>query len=169
MRVHLPSGARGAALLALALLPGPAAPARAQPALADGLSPDPRSGGLGAGTVVLPGLTYKILRSGPPSGARPLRSDNVTVRYEGRLTSGAVFSTSPDGGAGPMTFELQRLIPGWIAALQLMRPGDVWLVSVPPYLAYGDRGKEKIPPGSTLIFRIELISSAPRPQPSGTR
>lgn len=112
------------------------------------------------GVTTLPGLQYKVLKSGPADGAHPLRSDDVTVRYEGRFIDDKVFNTSPDGGAGTTVFSLQKLIPGWIAALQLMRPGDVWMIYVPAYLAYGAAGKTYIPPDSTLIFRVELVSVA---------
>jgi len=113
-----------------------------------------------AGVVALPGVQYKIIKSGPASGPHPLRSDDVTVRYVGQFIDGKVFGASSDNGAGAEVFPLQKLIPGWIAALQLMRPGDVWMLYVPAYLAYGAAGKSQIPPQSTLIFRVELIGVA---------
>ena len=42
-----------------------------------------------------------------------------------------------------------------------MRPGDEWLISVPAKLAYGDKGAGPIPPGSVLVFRLELIGVQP--------
>ena len=113
--------------------------------------------------VTLPGLQYQVLRSGPAQGERASRGDDVTVRYTGRFIDGRVFNTSPDGGAGETTFPLQKLIPGWIAALQMMRPGDVWRLWLPPHLAYGWRGKAYIPPDSMLVFDVELVSHAPHP------
>ena len=115
------------------------------------------------GVVTLPGLQYQVLRSGPPNGVRASRGDDVTVRYEGRFLDGRVFNTSPDGGKGETTFPLQRLIPGWIAALQMMRPGDVWRLWLPPHLAYGWTGKAYIPPEATLVFTVELVSVRPHP------
>jgi len=112
------------------------------------------------GVVVLPGLQYKVIKSGPPDGPRPRRSDDITVRYVGRFADGKVFGSSPDNGAGTEVFPLQKLIPGWIAALQLMRPGDVWMLYLPAYLAYGAAGKSYIPPDSTLVFQVELVSVA---------
>jgi peptidylprolyl isomerase/FKBP-type peptidyl-prolyl cis-trans isomerase FklB len=115
-----------------------------------------------AGVVVLPGLQYKILKSGPPDGPNPRRADDITVRYEGTFIDGKPFGATSDGGApGPDVFPLQKLIPGWVAGLQLMRPGDVWMLYVPSYLAYGAAGKSPIPPGSTLVFKVELIGVAP--------
>ena len=118
------------------------------------------------GVVTLPGLQYQVLRSGPPEGLRASRSDDVTVRYVGRFLDGRVFNTSPDGGAGVTTFPLQRLIPGWLSALQMMRPGDRWRLWLPPHLAYGWRGKDYIPPEATLVFDVELVSVAPHPAES---
>ncbi|WP_254062681.1 FKBP-type peptidyl-prolyl cis-trans isomerase [Caulobacter sp. S45] len=116
------------------------------------------------GVVTLPGLQYKVLKSGPADGPHPLRSDEIKVRYEGRFIDGKVFNTSPDAGVGETDFPLQKLIPGWIGALQMMRPGDVWMLYIPAYLAYGAAGKTYIPPNSTLIFRVELVAVS-KPQP----
>lgn len=115
------------------------------------------------GVTVLPsGLQYKIVRSGPADGLRPQKQDEVKVNYEGKLLSGKIFDSSYERGV-PAAMPVEALIPGWIEALQLMRPGDEWILYVPPNLAYGDDGAGEIPPGSTLIFRIELISVLPGP------
>jgi FKBP-type peptidyl-prolyl cis-trans isomerase len=113
------------------------------------------------GVVVLPGLQYQVLRSGPPEGRSPARYDDITVRYTGRFVDGRVFSSSPDAGAGTINFTLQKLIPGWLAVLQRMRPGDLWRVTVPANLGYAAVGKSYIPPDSTLVFDIELVSVTP--------
>jgi FKBP-type peptidyl-prolyl cis-trans isomerase FklB len=55
------------------------------------------------------------------------------------------------------------------AALQLMRPGDRWRITLPSYLAYGRLGrttvpnqaKRSIPPDATLVFDVELVGVAP--------
>ena len=51
----------------------------------------------------------------------------------------------------------------FLEALLLMRPGDVWMLYVPPELGYGDEGKGPIPGGAVLIFKIELIDFLPGP------
>ena len=115
------------------------------------------------GVKVLPsGLQYKVVRSGPPEGLRPQKGDEVKVNYEGKLLSGQVFDSSYERGV-PAAMPLDALIPGWVEALQLMRPGDEWVLYVPSSLGYGDEGAGEIPPGSTLIFRIELIGVLPGP------
>jgi len=121
-----------------------------------------------AAVVSLPGISYEVLQAGPASGQHPTRADKVDVRYTGRLTNGTVFSASRDGGKGLSSFEVQRVIPGFMAALLLMRPGDTWRVTLPPYLAYGAPGRamgpqasamqsRDIPPNAALIFDIELV------------
>jgi peptidylprolyl isomerase/FKBP-type peptidyl-prolyl cis-trans isomerase FklB len=115
------------------------------------------------GVHVLPdGLQYKIVRSGPADGMRPQRMDEVKVNYEGKLASdGKVFDSSYERGQ-PAAMPLKGLIPAWQEALTLMRPGDEWILYVPPNLGYGDEGAgEAIPPGAALIFRIELIDVLP--------
>jgi FKBP-type peptidyl-prolyl cis-trans isomerase len=101
------------------------------------------------------GLQYEILSSG--SGKSPSASDSVTVHYRGTLTDGTEFDSSHKRGQ-PAVFPVNRVIPGWTEALQLMKEGDKWKLTIPPQLAYGERGAGKlIPPNSTLVFEVELI------------
>ena len=106
------------------------------------------------------GLQYKVVRTGPTDGLRPQATDEVKVNYEGKLLDGTIFDSSYQRGV-PAALPLRALIPGWIEALQLMHPGDEWILYVPPELGYGNDGAGQIPPGSTLIFRIELIAVLP--------
>ena len=103
------------------------------------------------------GLQYKVLASGPATGRSPTRSDSVTVHYRGTLTNGMVFDSSYDRGV-PATFGVGQVIAGWTEALQLMKPGDKWLLHIPSHLAYGGRSVgDKIPPNSDLNFQVELL------------
>ena len=131
--------------------------------------------------ATLPGITYAVLASGPRAGPHPTRADSVQMRYVGRLAAGGeIFSTSPDEGKGAATFAVNAVIPGMSAALQLMRVGDRWRITMPPYLAYGPgrpftapavsvsasasgpaaqvTQRRGIPPDATLIFDVELVS-----------
>jgi len=117
------------------------------------------------GVQVTPsGLQYRIVRSGPASGLHPQEADEVKVNYEGKLPNGKVFDSSYARGM-PAAMPLSGLIPGWVEALKLMRPGDEWILYVPPELGYGAEGAGggEIPPNSPLIFRIELIDLLPAP------
>lgn len=109
------------------------------------------------GIVVLPsGLQYKIIDAG--TGAKPGKSDTVTVEYTGTLIDGTVFDSTEKAGK-PATFQVSQVIPGWTEALQLMPSGSTWEVYVPADLAYGPRSVGgPIGPNETLIFKIHLIS-----------
>lgn len=112
--------------------------------------------------VTASGLQYRILKSGPITGLRPKPADEVKVNYEGKLLDGEVFDSSYQRGI-PAVMTVRDLVPGWVEALQLMRPGDEWLLYVPAALGYGDKGAGPIPPNSVLVFKLELIDVAPDP------
>jgi FKBP-type peptidyl-prolyl cis-trans isomerase len=105
-------------------------------------------------------LQYKILKSGPPSGASPSKTDTVTVRYRGTLIDGTVFDIfDPSVIHGDVAiFKMSDVIPGWAEALQMMKPGDKWQLFVPPSLAYADYGPPEIGIHTTLIYELELVS-----------
>jgi FKBP-type peptidyl-prolyl cis-trans isomerase FkpA len=105
-------------------------------------------------TALESGLQYEVLEAA--EGPRPDADDVVTTHYEGRLIDGTVFDSSYERGE-PASFPLNRVIPGWTEALQLMSPGAKYRLFVPPHLAYGDRPAGSIPPNSTLIFDVELL------------
>ena len=101
-------------------------------------------------------LQYKILKSGPP-GPSPKEGDTVEVHYVGSLIDGSVFDSSVKRGF-PATFGVTEVLPGWTAALKMMKAGDKWEIFLPPSLAYGEYPTSHIGPNSTLIFEIELLS-----------
>ncbi|MFN7054876.1 FKBP-type peptidyl-prolyl cis-trans isomerase [Hyphomonas sp.] len=105
------------------------------------------------------GLEYVVLKSGDPAGPTPRGEQYVSVHYEGRLAAnGSMFDSSYERGE-PAAFPANRLIPGWVEALQLMRPGDHWMLYIPAELAYGPGGTPDgvIPPGAALQFEVELL------------
>lgn len=110
--------------------------------------------------VTATGLQYKVVQSGPATGVSPKAVDEVKVNYEGALLDGTVFDSTYQRGA-PAVFQVGGLIAAWTEALQLMKPGDVWILWAPATLAYGDEGAGPIPPGSVLKFKIELIAVNP--------
>lgn len=101
------------------------------------------------------GLQYKVLVSG--EGPKPSVSDMVTVHYEGMRVDGYVFDSSYKRGK-PTSFPLNRVIKGWTEGVSMMSRGDVWMLYLPPELAYGALSPSSdIPANSTLIFKVELI------------
>lgn len=103
------------------------------------------------------GLQYAIVKEG--DGASPKATDRVSVHYRGTLIDGREFDSSHRRGT-PASFTLNKVIPGWTEALQLMKVGDTWNIFIPPNLAYGETGRPGIPPNSTLVFEIELLEIA---------
>ncbi|MDD6130857.1 MAG: FKBP-type peptidyl-prolyl cis-trans isomerase [Prevotellaceae bacterium] len=101
------------------------------------------------------GLQYKVITMG--TGEKPQPTQKVKVNYEGRLIDGTVFDSSFKHGK-PVTFPCNQVIKGWTEALCMMPVGSKWELYVPQQLAYGDREQGKIPPFSTLVFTVELLS-----------
>ena len=126
------------------------------------------------GVVTTPsGLEYVVLK--PGTGSPPASGDTVTVNYRGTLLDGKEFDSSYKRGQ-PATFPVDRVIPGWQEALKLMKPGAKWRIFVPPQLAYDLNSPPPIPPGSLLIFDVDLLGVQPptaqpqvqpQPQPPG--
>ena len=108
------------------------------------------------------GLEYQVLT--PGSGESPKATDEVTVNYRGTLLDGTEFDSSYKRGQ-PASFVLGRVIPGWTEGLQLMKPGAKYQLFVPPQLAYDMHARPGIPPGSLLIFEVELLSFKPGQPP----
>jgi FKBP-type peptidyl-prolyl cis-trans isomerase len=104
------------------------------------------------------GLASKVLT--PGSGQlHPSATDLVTVHYTGWTTDGKMFDSSVVRGT-PATFGVNRVIPGWGEAVQLMVVGEKRRVWIPEALAY--KGREGRPKG-VLVFDIELLSFNPSP------
>ena len=100
------------------------------------------------------GLQYMVMKAG--NGKKPAVTDTVLVNYKGMTLKGQVFDTNE--GREPIELPLNRVIPGWTEALQLMPEGSKYRLFIPYQLAYGERGAgENIPPYSALIFEVELV------------
>jgi FKBP-type peptidyl-prolyl cis-trans isomerase len=106
------------------------------------------------------GLRYEIVKEG--DGTPPKPTDTVKVNYTGTLINGTIFDSSVQRGQ-PAEFALDKVIPGWTEGLQKTSKGGKIKLYVPPQLAYGDDGRPGIPPGSVLIFDVELLDIKPTP------
>lgn len=101
------------------------------------------------------GLQYLVINKGTGSD-HPSPTDRVKVHYHGTLIDGTVFDSSVERGQ-PIEFGLNQVIKGWTEGLQLMVIGEKTRLFIPSDLAYGDSAAGKIPPGSVLIFDVELL------------
>ncbi len=105
--------------------------------------------------VTASGLQYLRVANG--TGATPVLTDYVEVHYEGCLIDGTIFDSSYKRNE-TTSFPVNGVIPGWTEALQLMKEGDVWELTIPSEIAYGAQGAGAvIAPNSVLRFKVELI------------
>ena len=106
----------------------------------------------GGGTLVIEDLVVG-------TGATAAAGDTVSVHYVGTLTNGTKFDSSYDRG---QTFAFQigagRVIAGWDQGVPGMKVGGKRRLTIPPSLAYGNQAVGSIPPNSTLVFDVELVS-----------
>ncbi len=104
------------------------------------------------GVVTLPnGIQYQVLAEG--AGRKPGPDDHVIMSYKVITLDGSVLT---QGTAEEV--RVGGVVDGASQALQMMRPGAVWLIAIPPELAHGPGGKyPEIGPNVTLFAEVELI------------
>ena len=97
----------------------------------------------------------------PGTGPSPKATDKVKVHYHGTLTDGTVFDSSVKRGQ-PASFPLNGVIKCWTEGVQQMKVGGKSRLVCPADTAYGDRGAgNRIKPGATLVFEVELLEIEP--------
>jgi peptidylprolyl isomerase len=114
----------------------------------------------GQPTTFPDGLQFITISEG--TSAQPVKDDVVTVNYTGWVQGGKLFDSSLNSGRTPFTFVIGRgnVIQGWDEGISMMKVGGKYRLVIPPDLAYLDIPNGSIPAGSTLIFDIDLISTA---------
>lgn len=109
--------------------------------------------------VQLPdGLCYEIVK--PGEGPYPKPTDVVKIHYTGSLVNGTVFDSSVERGQ-PLEMPVDQFVPGFTEGLQKINKGGKIKMYIPPQLGYGDEPKGDIPPGSALVFEVELLDINP--------
>lgn len=93
------------------------------------------------------------------SGDSAAMGHSVEIHYVGTLVDGKQFDSSRDRGQ-TFSFKLGagQVIKGFDLGVTGMKPGGRRKITIPPGLGYGDRTVGSIPPNSTLVFDLELVS-----------
>ncbi|HRG59962.1 MAG TPA: FKBP-type peptidyl-prolyl cis-trans isomerase [Bacteroidia bacterium] len=104
------------------------------------------------------GLKYMMVK-GNKNALTPKIGKKVNVHYTGYFTNGKIFDSSLQRNE-PLSFTLGigQVIKGWDEGIALLHAGERARFIIPYQLAYGIDGMGPIPPMSTLIFDVELIS-----------
>jgi FK506-binding protein 1 len=105
------------------------------------------------------GVTIETLKPGDGQ-TFPQRGETVSVHYVGTLTDGTKFDSSRDRGqAFRFKLGMGQVIRGWDEGVAKLSVGQVANLTCTADYAYGDRGYPGlIPPKSTLVFEVELLS-----------
>jgi FKBP-type peptidyl-prolyl cis-trans isomerase len=107
-----------------------------------------------------PDLKIEDLKPGKGVAVKPL--DLIEVHYTGTLTNGKEFDSSLK--RQPIKFQvgIGQVIKGWDQGLLGMKAEGERNLTIPPELAYGEKGAgELIPANSTLKFFVRIVRIAP--------
>lgn len=111
------------------------------------------------------GLRYYDLVAG--DGASPENGDIVSILYTMWLEDGLAFVDTSSGQTTDFILGSEQVFPGWNEGILTMDEGGKRQLIIPPELALGEEGfGDLIPPNSTLILEVELVSFRPSPQPT---
>jgi len=136
-------------------LPRRAAPAASAPLSAEAfLAANARVRGV---IQTASGLQYRVVKPGAGT-EKPGDGDVTLINYVGKLTNGTIF----DRSAQPTPLPVAGVVPGFAEALKAMPRGAHYRVWIKPSLGYGEAGAGPIPPGSVLVFDIDLIDFVSR-------
>lgn len=99
------------------------------------------------------------------TGATAANGKTLTVNYTGWLYStsaadhkGTMFQTTAGGPTYSFVLGAGQVIKGWDQGIPGMLVGGKRELVIPPDLAYGSSTVGAIPPNSTLIFDVDLVS-----------
>jgi len=106
------------------------------------------------------GLRIEFLHTPVTCKRHVVSGDLVSVHYTGYFNDGVKFDSSFDRNR-PLDFVAGKgqVIKGWDEGLMDACNGEKRRLVIPPALAYGDEGAGLvIPPGSTLVFEVEIVN-----------
>ena len=99
------------------------------------------------------GLQYEVVRAGNDNNERPRAYDDMVISYVGKTIDGVVFDEDDRDSTYPAS-----LNDGLEEGTQLMSPGAKYIFYIPHRLAFGDDSHRGVPPYSTVIYEVEMIS-----------
>jgi len=150
MRTLIPAGAIALVVILVAVIASLSGGERKMSDGSNGSADDPDL------KEIVSGVRYRDLKEGDGKPCEP--GAKVKMNYTGWLTDGTVFDSNKD--KAPVEFELSGLIQGWQIGIPGMKPGGKRKLVIAPDKGYREQAKGKIPPNSTLIFEVELISAS---------
>ena len=112
------------------------------------------------------GARYKDLQPGTGERAEP--GDVATIHFTGWLDDNGregkqIYNSRKEQRPISFVIGTDRVMPGWNEGVIGMRQGGKRLLMLPPALGYGGRGvQDAVPPDSSLIFLIDLVTLVKR-------
>jgi FKBP-type peptidyl-prolyl cis-trans isomerase len=100
------------------------------------------------------GLHYIIEKEG--TGPQPGAEDEVKLHYEGKVLEGPDYASTKEQGK-PIEFKVKHLFPGLKEGVMLLKEGAKAKLFLPSALAFGEKGNEKVPPNSIMVFDVHLL------------
>ncbi|MCU0327693.1 MAG: peptidylprolyl isomerase [Chitinophagales bacterium] len=105
-----------------------------------------------------PSGLYYIVTDAKPENRLIQNNNLVSVHYRGYLTNKTVFDQSFGRDPFQVLVGSGEVIPGWDIGLTQLREGEKATLIIPAYLAYGERGVDKvIKPNENLLFDIQVL------------
>jgi peptidylprolyl isomerase len=143
----------------------PGAAGTAVPAKPTAIPPTPTPIVLTGGTTTASGLQYIMEVNG--TGDAPKSGNLIKMHYIATLPDGTELANSyTDNQPATTVWGRKELLPGWEEGIGLMKVGGKIQLVIPPALAFGSQGSGSIPPDTSILMVVELLSSNPAPQPT---
>jgi peptidylprolyl isomerase len=118
-------------------------------------------------TTTESGLQYYDIEVG--TGESPEDGDIVSVAYSMWLQDGNAFIDSTMGQPTEFILGSEQVFSGWNEGVLTMNVGGQRQLVIPPDLALGEEGfGDFIPPNSTIILEVNLLSFRQSPKPTET-